>query len=54
MTSLQKDRIKEYEIEAKKRGGNAVTDWRESNSPESRGVLFGDVDGVSWWSIPTA
>lgn len=47
MTSLQDDRIKEYQNEVKKRGGNAVANWKESNSPESRGVLFADVDGVT-------
>lgn len=47
MTNLQNERIKQYESEAKRRGGNAVTDWRESNSPESRGVVFGDVDGIT-------
>ena len=47
MTSLQDDGVKEYESEVNKRGGSAVTDWRESNSVESRGVLFGDVDGVT-------
>lgn len=47
MTSLQDDRVKEYESEVNKRGGSAVTDWRESNSVESRGVLFGEVDGIT-------
>ena len=47
MTSQQGDRIKEFEIEVKKRGGNAVMDWKESHSPESRGILFADVDGVT-------
>ena len=47
MTSQQDDIIKEYESEVRKRSGNAVRDWKESNSPESRGVLFGDVDGVT-------
>ena len=47
MTSQQDDRIKEFEIEVKKRGGNAVMDWKESHSPESRGILFADVDGVT-------
>jgi hypothetical protein len=47
VTSQQGDRIKEFEIEVKKRGGNAVMDWKESHSPESRGILFADVDGVT-------
>jgi hypothetical protein len=47
MTSLQDDRVKEYESDVNNRGGNAVTDWRESNSSESRGVLFGEVDGIT-------
>ena len=41
MTSLQDARIKEFEIEVRKRGGNAVIDWKESNISESRGILFG-------------
>ena len=47
MTSQQDDRIKEFENEVRKRGGNAVIDWKESNSPENRGILFADVDGVT-------
>jgi len=47
MTSLQDARIKEFENEVRKRGGNAVIDWKESNSRESRGILFADVDGVT-------
>src|ERR1035437_6150227 len=47
MTSLQDDRIREFENEVRKRGGSAEMGWRESNSPESRGVLFADVDGVT-------
>lgn len=47
MTSQQNDLISEFEKEVKKRGGNAVVDWKESNNPESRGVLFGDVDGIT-------
>jgi hypothetical protein len=47
MTSQQNDTIKEYENEVRKRGGNPALDWKESNSPESRGVLFANVDGVT-------
>jgi hypothetical protein len=47
MTSKQDARIKEFEIEVKKRGGNAVINWKESHSSESRGILFADVDGVT-------
>ena len=47
MTSQQRDAIKEYESEMRKRGGNAVLDWKESNSPGSRGILFADVDGIT-------
>jgi hypothetical protein len=47
MTSLQDARIKEFEIEARKRRGNAVIDWKESNSSESRGIIFADVDGIT-------
>jgi hypothetical protein len=36
--------FRELENEVKKRGGNAVIDCKESNSPESRGILFADVD----------
>ena len=54
MTSQQDDRIKEFENEVRKRGGNAVMDWKESNSPESRGILFADVDGVTLMVYLTA
>jgi hypothetical protein len=47
MTSQQSDTIKEYENEVRKRGRNPVIDWKESHSPESPGVLFADVDGVT-------
>jgi len=47
MTSQQDARIKEFESERRKRGENAKIDWKESNSPESRSVLFADVDGVT-------
>jgi len=47
VTSQQGDRIKEFETEVRKRNGNAVIDWKESNSPESRGVLFAEVEGVT-------
>jgi hypothetical protein len=47
MTSKQDARIEEFDIELKKRGGNAVIDWKESHSPESRGILFAEVDGVT-------
>jgi hypothetical protein len=47
MTGQQGDTIKEYENEVRKRGGNAILDWRESNSPESRGILFADANGVT-------
>jgi hypothetical protein len=47
MNSLQSDRIKEFETEIKNRGRSSATDWKESNSSESRGVLFADVDAVT-------
>ncbi len=47
MTSLQDARVKEFESEVKKRGGNTMLDWKESTSPESRGILFTDADGVT-------
>jgi len=47
MTGLQDARIKEFEIELKTRGRNAVMNWKESNSPESRGILFAEVDGIT-------
>ncbi len=47
MTSQQSDAIREYESEVRRRGGNAVLDWKESNSTESRGILFADADGVT-------
>lgn len=47
MTSQQIQRAKEFENEVRERGRNTKIDWKESNSPESRGVLFADVDGVT-------
>jgi hypothetical protein len=47
MTSQQNHRVKEFENEVRKRGGNADIGWKKSNSPESRDVLFADVDGVT-------
>lgn len=47
MNSQQSDAIEEYENEVRRRGGNPVRDWKESNSSESPGVLFKDVDGVT-------
>ena len=52
MTSQQSDAVREYESEVRRRGGNPALDWRESNSPESRGVLFADVDGVTLMIYP--
>jgi hypothetical protein len=52
VTSQQSDTIKEYENEVRKRGGNAALDWKESNSAESRGVLFADVGGVTLMVYP--
>ena len=52
MTSQQSARIKEFESEAKNRGTNAMLDWNESRSPESRGVLFADVDGITLMVYP--
>lgn len=47
MTSQQVQRTKEFENEVRRRGRNAEIGWKESVSPESRGVLFADVDGVT-------
>ena len=47
MTGQQIQRTKEFENEVRERGRNANIDWKESNSPESLGVLFADVDGVT-------
>jgi hypothetical protein len=47
MNNLQSDRIKEFETEIKNRGRSTAADWKESNSSESRGVLFADVDAVT-------
>jgi hypothetical protein len=47
MTDQQDARVKEFDGEIKKRGTNAVIDWKESNTPESRGILFADVDGIT-------
>jgi hypothetical protein len=47
VTTQQGDRIKEFETEVRKRDRNAVIDWKESSSPESRGVLFTEVEGVT-------
>lgn len=47
MTSQQDQRIKEFENEVRKQGKNAEIDWKESDSPESRGFVFGDFEGVT-------
>jgi hypothetical protein len=47
MTSQQTGTIREFEIETKKRGVSAELDWKESNVPESQGVLFADADGIT-------
>jgi hypothetical protein len=52
MTSLQADRLKEFDNELKKRGRDAVLDWRESKNSVSRGVLFADVNGVTLMLYP--
>jgi len=52
MTSQQDDIIEEFENEVWKRGENAEVDWKESTSPESRGVLFGDFEGVTLMVYP--
>ncbi len=52
MTIEQAERIKEFEIEAESRGENPAIDWKESNSPESLGCLFGDFNGVTLMVYP--
>jgi hypothetical protein len=52
MSSQQDDSIKEFENEVRKRGGNPKIDWKESSSAESRGVLFGDFEGVTLMVYP--
>jgi hypothetical protein len=47
MTSEQEARTKEFESEMRKRGDKTKLDWKESNSPESRGILFADAHGVT-------
>jgi hypothetical protein len=47
MTSLQDASIKEFENEVRRRGGKAIANWKESNSLESGGILFADVDGIT-------
>ena len=47
MTKKQEDRTKEYESNRRSLRESANINWKESNQPESRGVLFADVDGVS-------
>jgi hypothetical protein len=47
MTSQQDARIKELENELTKRGENEKIGWQQSNSPESSGFLFGEVNGVT-------
>ena len=41
------DYIEKFESEGKTRGGNAEIDCKESDSPLSRGVLFGNSEGVT-------
>ena len=52
MTSQQSARVKEFELEVKRRGANRVLDWKESNSLESMGVLFASADGVTLMIYP--
>lgn len=52
MTRSQDDKIKAFESEVRKRIGSRVMDWKESNSPESRGVLFADMEGVTLMVYP--
>ena len=52
MSSQQADSIEEFEREVSKRGGNPKIDWEESSSAESRGVLFGDFEGVTLMVYP--
>src|SRR5215472_4231784 len=47
MTSQQENRTKQLEDELRKLGKNANIAWRESSSPESRGFVFGQINGVT-------
>ena len=53
MTSLQDARIKEFENEARKRGGNGLSIGRKAIAPIAV-VLFADVQGVGGWPTPGA
>jgi hypothetical protein len=53
MTSEQDHYIKQFESEVRKRGENPDLNWKESNSPESRGALFGDFQGVTLMVYPS-
>lgn len=53
MTGQQDYRIKEFESEVRKRDENVEVDWKESSSPESRGVLFGEVGIRFTHPVPT-
>jgi len=47
VTSQQENRIRELQSELTKRGDTSLITWSESNSAESKGVLFGEVKGVT-------
>ncbi len=52
VNSQQSSTIREYENELGKRGRTPAKGWRESTAPESRGVLFADVAGVTLMVYP--
>ena len=47
MTNQQEDMTRLLRDELAMRGQNGRIEWKESNSPESGGYLFGEVEGVT-------
>ena len=47
MTDRQQIYARQLQDELKKRGHNGQIEWTESNAAQSRGFLFGEVQGVT-------
>ena len=53
MTTQQQEMTQRLAVELHSRGKRSAIDWKESNAPESRGFLFGEVDGVTVTVTPS-
>ena len=52
MTTQQEARIKEFQNKLVEQGRTATIDWTESDLPESRCILFAEVDGITLMVYP--